>query len=305
MQLSEVVEWDCDRAFDFYEAVRPRLPRARHPATPVCAPDLGPLTDRYDVFVFDAFGVLNIGDTPIPGARKRIDGLRKRGKSVFVMTNAASLGKAATLEKFRKLGFDFSESEIVSSRSATLSAVHGFSSMRNWGVITTNDDDAADFGKLTLLGDDPDAYDAIEGFLFLSTANWSTARQAFLEASLKRRTRPLVIGNPDAVAPREHGLSLEPGYYGHLIAERAGTDVAFHGKPFPSIYDLLGERLPAQTPPSRIVMMGDTLHTDVLGAAARGWGSVLVSGHGLFRGLAVEPYIAASGIVPDWIVPSI
>nr|WP_281358284.1 HAD hydrolase-like protein [Hongsoonwoonella zoysiae] len=281
------------------------LPRARYPATPTCAPDLDPIADRYDVFVFDAFGVLNVGETPIKGARERIDRLRSKGKSVFVMTNAASLTSSDSLEKFRKLGFDFTENEIVSSRSATLSAANTFDSLEGWVAIAAEHDDATDFGSLLPIGDEPEALDEAEGFLFLSASRWSEPKQLALEASLTRRKRPVVVGNPDAVAPREYGLSLEPGYYGHRIAQRCGIDVAFHGKPFPSIYDVLESRLPPGIPPFRVVMMGDTLHTDVLGAAARGWGSVLVASHGLFRGLGAETYITESGIVPDWIVPSI
>jgi ribonucleotide monophosphatase NagD (HAD superfamily) len=49
-------------------------------------------------------------------------------------------------------------------------------------------------------------------------------------------------------------------------------------------------------------MVGDSLHTDVLGGRAAGMGSVLVAEHGLFAGRDVSAYIAASGIRPDAIV---
>jgi ribonucleotide monophosphatase NagD (HAD superfamily) len=49
-------------------------------------------------------------------------------------------------------------------------------------------------------------------------------------------------------------------------------------------------------------MVGDTLHTDILGGAQAGWKTVLVTDHGLLRGENVEQAIARSGIVPDYIV---
>ncbi len=55
---------------------------------------------------------------------------------------------------------------------------------------------------------------------------------------------------------------------------------------------------------TRVAMVGDTLHTDVLGGRAAGIGSVLVTGHGLFAGRDTAPYITRSGIVPDVIVPT-
>ena len=66
-----------------------------------------------------------------------------------------------------------------------------------------------------------------------------------LEASLRARPRPLVIANPDLVAPRETGLSLEPGYYAHLLADRLGIGPEFFGKPFKNIFDLAFARLGA------------------------------------------------------------
>ena len=49
-------------------------------------------------------------------------------------------------------------------------------------------------------------------------------------------------------------------------------------------------------------LVGDTLHTDVLGGRAAGMGAVLVADHGLFAGRDVRGYIARSGIVPDAVV---
>ena len=52
-------------------------------------------------------------------------------------------------------------------------------------------------------------------------------------------------------------------------------------------------------------MIGDTLHTDVLGGQAAGLATILVTEHGLFAGHDTAPYIAQSGIVPDIALPSI
>jgi ribonucleotide monophosphatase NagD (HAD superfamily) len=46
-------------------------------------------------------------------------------------------------------------------------------------------------------------------------------------------------------------------------------------------------------------MVGDTLHTDVLGGRTARLGTVLVARHGPFRGLDPAPFISRSGITPD------
>jgi ribonucleotide monophosphatase NagD (HAD superfamily) len=52
-------------------------------------------------------------------------------------------------------------------------------------------------------------------------------------------------------------------------------------------------------------MVGDSLHTDILGGRAAGCFTVLVTGHGFFAGVDPAPFIAASGLVPDFTVASI
>ena len=49
-------------------------------------------------------------------------------------------------------------------------------------------------------------------------------------------------------------------------------------------------------------MVGDSLHTDILGGAAAGTKTALIVSHGLFRHDAPGPYIEQFGIVPDFVV---
>ncbi|MBB4063721.1 HAD-IIA family hydrolase [Gellertiella hungarica] len=297
--------FDSDTAFKAYEAVRGLLPEARFKGAGAARTDLGALVDEFDMFVFDAFGVLNVGDTPIPGAVERVRMLRARGKTCVVVTNAASYDPAASLAKFTRLGFDFPSTDIATSRQAAEEAAIARGANENWAVLGM---DAGEAGALPFQplhpGDDAELYDRAEGFLFLSNLRWTAHRQALLEATLTRRSRPVIIANPDIIAPREGGLSTEPGYFGYRLAKLGLGSVEFHGKPFPSVYDLVRRTHPAARD-GRICMVGDTLHTDVLGGAAAGWGTVLVSDHGLFKGVDVREKIAACGIVPDYIVPAI
>ena len=114
-----------------------------------------------------------------------------------------------------------------------------------------------------------------------------------------RHPREVMIANADLVAPRDNGFSLEPGYFGHRIADQTDATVRFFGKPFREVFDMAEASLPGVAP-HRIAMCGDSLHTDILGAAACGWRSVLVTRDGLFAGTDVGEYATASGIHADW-----
>jgi glycerol-1-phosphatase len=295
---------DAPAAFARYEAIRHRLPVARFPDRSLTLPSLDAVADHVDGFLLDAFGVLNVGDTAIPGAVARLQSLRARGKRLAVLTNAASYTRAQLLAKYHRLGFDFTADEVVASRDVAVARLDRIAPGATWAAISAAGDSFADIAEHLIDAiADPGALDAADAILFLSTARWSPDLQQRLAVSLSRNPRPLVIANPDIVAPREDGLTLEPGLFGHDLLDQLPLDAHWFGKPFPEAF---AEGI-ARTglSPDRLAMVGDTLHTDVLGGAAAGCRSVLITDHGLFAGRAVAPFIAASGIRPDFIVPSI
>jgi len=138
--------------------------------------------------------------------------------------------------------------------------------------------------------------------VLLSGNDWTPGRQSLLADALRRRPRPVLCGNPDLVAPRETGLTLEPGFHAHALQDATGVAPVFYGKPFPDAFAIAARRIAQDTPPHRIAMVGDTLHTDILGGAARGWRTILVRAHGLLKDLDHRALIRRTGIVPDFIV---
>ena len=295
---------DAKAAFARYEAIRPRLPVARFAAQSVHVTSLEEVADHVDGFLLDAFGVLNVGETAIPGAIARLASLRARGKKLVVLTNAASYTRAQLLAKYHRLGFDFTADEVVASRDVAVTRLEGIAPGATWAAIPAAGDTFADIHARVLdAASDPRVFQDADAVLFLSSARWSPVLQRQLQAALQHKPRPLVIANPDLVAPREGGLTREPGLFGHDLVDRLQIGAHWFGKPFPEAF---AEGI-ARTglAPERLAMVGDTLHTDVLGGAAAGCRSVLVTGHGLFAGRDTAPFITASGIVPDFITTSI
>lgn len=287
---------DVNSIFDRYQSVRHRLPVAAYDSDTTEIESLLDVAEEVDAFVFDAFGVLNVGETPIPGAANRLDRLREAGRDIRILSNAASYNHDRATDKFRKLGMRVEPDEIITSRDAALSGLDDIL----WGCIAAPADDLSDIPAATLrLADDPADYDRVEGILFLSTETWSAARQDLLTKSLLAHPRPVIIANADIAAPRDHGFSLEPGHYGHLLADHGLTQISFFGKPFPEVFQLAGETLKGVSP-DRIAMCGDTLHTDILGAAALGWRTVLVEQDGMFSGVDTCAYRVRSAITPTW-----
>ena len=282
--------------FQKYESLRSRLPNFNNPTTTIEINSILELVSEIDVFVFDAFGVLNIGEELIPGADLALKTLRNMDKQVRVLTNAASYNKSGAEKKFLDLGLYFTAEEIITSRDAALENV----TPRLWGVITTEDDNLSDLKtEYIRLTDTQLDFDKVDGFLFLSTNGWTPKKQLLLRDSISKNERPVIIANADLVAPRENGFTLEPGFYGHDLMDLGASKVEFFGKPYSAVYKLLTKSL-SEIPGDKIAMFGDSLHTDILGAAAQGWKTVLVTKDGLFSGFDTKSFCEGSGIFPNW-----
>ena len=79
---------------------------------------LGDIIDRYDAFCFDGYGTLyNRGDFVYPGAKEWFSELRRMGKQIRLVTNAASNLDKALADEADARGFDFTVEETISSGS--------------------------------------------------------------------------------------------------------------------------------------------------------------------------------------------
>ncbi len=289
-------------AFAAYEAVRARLPAVTRDAPCRALPDLDAIADEVDTFLLDAFGVLNIGETAIEGVPDRVARLQAAGKRVLVVSNAAGFPHARLMEKYARLGYAFAPEDVITSRKAVLAGLAAQPDM-HWGLMANPALGRADLDGLniTFLEDDPAAYADVDGFVMMGSAVWTEGRQALLERAVQDHARPVFVGNPDIVAPREQDFSIEPGSYAHRLADATGVAPQFYGKPFGNIFDLAFAHL-GTFDPARTVMVGDSLHTDVLGGQAAGVKTALISGYGFFAGHDVAPRIDSAGIKPDYIL---
>lgn len=289
-------------AFAAYEAVRHRLPVLTRRAACQKLPNLDALADDFDVFLLDAFGVLNIGETAIEGVPERVARLQKAGKRIVVVSNAAGYPHSNLIKKYARLGYDFAPEDVITSRKTLLHTLRKEPPLR-WGLMANESLGREDIEAfdMTYLAEDSGQYDAAEAFVLLGSAVWTEARQSLLEASLRNEPRPVYVGNPDIVAPRESGFSTEPGAFAHRLADATGVEPWFFGKPFTNIFDLTVAHL-GEVDPARTVMVGDSLHTDILGGQAAGLKTALIANYGFLAGHDVSISIAISGIEPDFIL---
>ena len=262
------------------------------------------IRDCFDAVLLDAWGVLNLGDSPIPRALAAVKELRGSGVPLCVLSNDAAVDKADAVAKHRRRGYDFHAEEIIAGLDLLPETLAELALEAPPGLIA---DPPAPMQALTgampPLGDDPATYERVPAIAFLSADTWTEHRQDLLRDSLVHRPRPLIVCNPDIASPERHMLNAEPGYYAHRIADETKEPPILCGKPVGAIYRKALERLEG-IKPERVLCVGDTLHTDILGARAAGCRAMLVE-DGFCAGRDALALAAECGIWPDFVAPGL
>jgi len=290
-----------DQAWSLYRAAEVRLPRPPAPCAPRAVDGLVDLLDAFDAFVLDAWGVLNLGGAPIPSARAAFAALRATGKPLVVVSNDGSSDPEQGAARHSSRGFSVSPDEIVYGVDLLPEAMARRALAPARCALIGDPRPPRVAARLGLSGldrtPDPDA------IVFLSTVGFSERERARVDALMASRPRPVLVGNPDIVSPEVHGIAIEPGYFAHDWAARFGAPVDFLGKPFSGVYARALERL-GRPDPGRVLCVGDSPHTDVLGGRAAGCATLLVRS-GFLRGQDAERLCAESGLTPDYIAPAL
>ncbi len=122
---------------------------------------------------------------------------------------------------------------------------------------------------------------------------------------MSARPRIVLLANPDLAAPREDHFSLEPGFVAQELIKAVDMPLHAFGKPYKSIFQLAQSSLPEDVYPDEVLMIGDTLHTDILGARFAGLETALVTRQGFSSTLDWEQAIHDTGLVPHYVLDHI
>ena len=299
---------DSQQVISLYENFKKILPHSQKYTKDIkVRRNLSNILDEFDVLFLDAFGVINIGDKLIPRIIDTLNAARDKGICVIILTNGATYCSEKKINQFYNLGLEFSYDEIISSRDVTERFLSIHLKPSKIGVLGNKDEKLKIKNSLTIdLIKDIEQFDEVDSFIFLGTSSWDSDFQDLLKVSLASNPRPFFVSNPDIVAPHKDYFSIEPGYFIlKLINEGINLPLWF-GKPFSTIFEMALEKVQFITGSSidmsRIGMVGDTLHTDILGANSIGIKSILMTKYGLLRNQNIASCIKKTGIIPDYLI---
>ncbi|WP_158743062.1 TIGR01459 family HAD-type hydrolase [Acidisphaera sp. L21] len=275
-------------------------------------PGMATLADRYDGFILDLWGVIHDGVNPYPGAADCLAQLRDAGKRCVLLSNAPRRNFAAE-KMLRRMGL---EGDLYTGVLTSGEAVH-------LELQRRTDPWFAGLGRRVWhLGPERDR-NVIEGLdleqvatpaeadFVLNTGpddhRGPTSVEPFEELlqDCARHSLPMICANPDLEVIRGGVRVICAGALGERYQQMGGT-VRSIGKPDPVIYGPVMEML--GTPKHRTIAVGDSLRTDIAGAAAAGIDSCWVLGgiHGEALGDdhgAAQAEAHAAGLSPVAIVP--
>jgi HAD superfamily hydrolase (TIGR01450 family) len=272
--------------------------------------DFRTVVENYKIVFFDAFGVIKSYNGLIPGIIQTFDYLAETGKEYYIVTNDASRSPMQLAQTYHRMGFhavqhdriissgmlakeylDLKVNDGIVAYLGTENSAHYIerSGLQALPVSAIDESNIDQVNALVLLDD--------EGFDWFSDLNKTVN-------ILRQRTIPAIVANTDNIYPvsGSNNVSIAIGGIATMVESIVGKRFIRFGKPdsqmFMFAYDLIREKRTISK--KEILMVGDTLHTDIIGGNKFGLDTVLVlSGNTLPDD--AETRIRSTGIVPTFI----
>jgi HAD superfamily hydrolase (TIGR01459 family) len=276
-----------------------------------------PLAGRYNGFILDLWGVIHDGVNAFPHAIETLKRLRAAGKRTLLLSNVPR-PNGAVQAMMRRMGIDDAlYTGILTSGEAVRRALQNPPDLW-WTELGTcvfhlgpaRDRPVLDGLALAIANTPADAS------FVLNTGpddHRNPSDMAEFEAVLAECARhrlKMVCANPDLEVIRGGVRVLCAGALA-VRYQQLGGDVRSLGKPNPAIYQPAIEQL--GLPPDQVLAVGDSLRTDIAGAAgvdlAACWvleglhGSELSNGPGTFDTAKAELAARAAGVTPVATLP--
>jgi HAD superfamily hydrolase (TIGR01459 family) len=239
------------------------------------------IAKNYDALIFDIWGVIHDGKNPYETTVDCINQLIDDGKLVTFLSNMPRPGDLPK-KKFIEFGINVDKCIIYTSGDSvreqfiswddevfkTLGKkVYHFGKERNEELLANLDVDIVD---------DVEQADFVLITLFMEEGEDLSSRDDILKKAIKLNI-PAVCANPDTIVNHGDAFRYCAGLFGAKYEEFGGK-VYYYGKPNPRVFHAMLDKIKALgiSDKKRILMVGDTLETDILGANRVGLDSALV-----------------------------
>lgn len=227
----------------------------------------------YSAYVFDMDGTIYLGEDFLPGAKRTIEELRRRGIPVRFLSNNPTKNPQQYADKLQKMGLPTPVEEIANTVVTTVQWLkRHLPESKVYPIAEKPLIDAMTQAGITL-SEDPKEIDIVLAS-YDRTFEYKKLQIAF-DAIWREKRAALVATNPDRYCPMPGGNG-EPDCAAIIAAIEACTGtkcVEVIGKPNPiMLHEALGDH---EVAPQETMMVGDRLGTDIAMAFATGTASAM------------------------------
>ncbi|MBF0360559.1 MAG: HAD-IIA family hydrolase [Oligoflexia bacterium] len=272
------------------------------------------LVDKYDVILLDAFGVLVNNFGAIPGAKEFLQLLHSKNKPYYILTNGASKLPSTMSKFFKSRGLDINEEKIITSGSIIANYFKQNNLVaKNTIVLGTDDSNAyLKLAGANIVPITPPSTDHTTDFesIIPNSFSWSDIEvlalcdecgypflsyvdqvlSIIIQKIEHNQKIELILANPDLYYPKgldNYGITtgvmakiFENTIYERYLNNPISSDIDIKnipkfvnvGKPSSMIF----EQAYQLSKTKNMLMIGDQLNTDILGANNFGIDSLFV-----------------------------
>jgi HAD superfamily hydrolase (TIGR01450 family) len=237
------------------------------------AGDAGPLLASYDLAVLDLDGVVYVGAEAVPGAVEALGSARAAGLHLAYVTNNAARPPEHVADHLTGLGIPTGPDDVVTSAQAAARLIADQVPAGSPVFVIGGEGLHAALLERALVpvvdldGSSGTPVAVVQGYG--PDMPW---RQVIDGAILVRQGLPWIASNLDLTVPTPHGPGPGNGTLVQLVADYAGRTALVAGKPEKPLFEETLARVGGERP----LVVGDRIDTDIDGAHAVGWDSLLV-----------------------------
>jgi HAD superfamily hydrolase (TIGR01450 family) len=271
--------------------------------------DFKSIVSKYEVVFFDAYGVLKNYNGLIPGIEGTIRHLMENGIDFYVLTNDASRSPKDLAASYQTLGIkEITEHKIISS--GMLAREYLRFKVKKGTVTYLGTSKSAHYIEtlglniLSIRQLDLDNLDDINAIVLLDDEGFDWKRDVNKVINLLRKKNiPVIVANTDFAYPvTDEEVAIAIGGISDMVEMIVGKRFIKFGKPDSQMFMFAYERIleARNVSKDKILMVGDTLKTDILGGNKFGIDTVLVLSGNTLPDQA-NFLIRSTGIIPNFI----
>lgn len=275
--------------------------------------DFGEVVSRYKVVFFDAYGVLKNSLGLLEGIDRTFDFLLDLDIDFYVVTNDASRSPKRLAEAYIEQGLTVVDASRIIS-SGMLATEYLRLKVKKGGVAYLGTEASAHYLQevglhtMSIADLDLESCDDINALVFLDDEGFDWNRDINKIVNLLRmRNIPAIVANTDRSYPvSSKEVAVAVGGIADMVEAITGRQFIKFGKPDAQMFIFAyshSQRSQAVCK-EQILMVGDTLTTDIMGGNKFGIDTALVLSGNTLRGSAAER-IHATGIIPDYVCESV